>query len=46
MMTVDPWTFHFEVSVGIKPYEQWPSQKKTDLIKDWLLIIKKCLDSQ
>ncbi|MFZ4930183.1 efflux RND transporter permease subunit [Chryseobacterium sp. Mn2064] len=32
----DPWTAsHFEVSVGIKPYDQWPSGKtKADLIKE------------
>lgn len=32
----DPWTAsHFEVSVGIKPYSEWPSGKtKADLIKE------------
>ncbi|MDE5490953.1 efflux RND transporter permease subunit [Elizabethkingia meningoseptica] len=32
----DPWTAsHFEVSVGIKPYKEWPSGKtKADLIKE------------
>ncbi len=32
----DPWTAsHFEVSVGIKPYDQWPSGKtKADLIRE------------
>ncbi len=32
----DPWTAsHFEVSVGIKPYDQWSSGKtKADLIKE------------
>lgn len=32
----DPWTAsHFEVSVGIKPYSEWPSGKtKSDLIKE------------
>ncbi|MDN3691500.1 CusA/CzcA family heavy metal efflux RND transporter [Chryseobacterium tructae] len=32
----DPWTAsHFEVSVGIKPYDEWPSGKtKADLIKE------------
>lgn len=32
----DPWTAsHFEVSVGIKPYKEWPSGKtKTDLIRE------------
>lgn len=32
----DPWTAsHFEVSVGIKPYSEWPSEKtKADLIKE------------
>jgi cobalt-zinc-cadmium resistance protein CzcA len=44
----DPWTAsHFEVSVGIKPYSEWPSGKtKADLIKNWQQIIKKCRDSQ
>ncbi|AYZ13590.1 efflux RND transporter permease subunit [Chryseobacterium arthrosphaerae] len=32
----DPWTAsHFEVSVGIKPYSEWPSGKtKADLIRE------------
>ncbi|MDQ1855465.1 efflux RND transporter permease subunit [Chryseobacterium sp. WLY505] len=32
----DPWTAsHFEVSVGIKPYSEWPAGKtKADLIKE------------
>ena len=32
----DPWTAsHFEVSIGIKPYSEWPSGKtKADLIKE------------
>ncbi|WP_068944537.1 efflux RND transporter permease subunit [Chryseobacterium timonianum] len=32
----DPWTAsHFEVSIGIKPYDEWPSGKtKADLIKE------------
>ncbi|WP_407481864.1 efflux RND transporter permease subunit [Elizabethkingia meningoseptica] len=32
----DPWTAsHFEVSVGIKPYKEWPSGKtKADLIQE------------
>ncbi|REC47931.1 efflux RND transporter permease subunit [Chryseobacterium pennipullorum] len=32
----DPWTAsHFEVSVGIKPYKEWPSGKtKADLIRE------------
>ncbi len=32
----DPWTAsHFEVSIGIKPYSEWPAGKtKTDLIKE------------
>lgn len=32
----DPWTAsHFEVSVGIKPYNEWPAGKtKADLIKE------------
>lgn len=32
----DPWTAsHFEVSVGIKPYKEWPKGKtKADLIQE------------
>ena len=32
----DPWTAsHFEVSVGLKPYKEWPAgKKKADLIKE------------
>ena len=40
----DPWTAsHFEVSVGIKPYKEWPKGKpKPILFRSWRKIIKIC----